>query len=90
MQMQPISQWPLAARQKIHGVMTDIDDTLTTDGQITEEVQSALVQLQSRGLRTVAITGRPAGWCAPFVGKLAPTACLNYSNCRRSPLGFLV
>jgi len=69
--MQPISQWPLAARQKIHGVMTDIDDTLTTDGQITEEVQSALVQLQSRGLRTVAITGRPAGWCAPFVGKLA-------------------
>lgn len=69
--MQPISQWPLACRQGIHGVMTDIDDTLTTDGKITEAVQQALVDLQKSGLRTIAITGRPAGWCEPFVGKLA-------------------
>lgn len=69
--MQPLSQWPLAARQTVRGVMTDIDDTLTTDGLIGEPVRLALAQLQSRGLRTVAITGRPAGWCEPFVGQLA-------------------
>jgi hypothetical protein len=28
----PLSDWPLAERARIHGVLTDIDDTLTTDG----------------------------------------------------------
>jgi hypothetical protein len=30
--MKPLDAWPLQERQGIVGVLTDIDDTLTTDG----------------------------------------------------------
>jgi len=41
----------------------DIYDTLTTDGRLTAEAYRALEALAARGLLTVPITGRPAGWC---------------------------
>ena len=62
-EMQPLSAFPEAARRKIRGVLFDIDDTLTTDGRLTAEAYGALEALQANGLRTVPITGRPAGWC---------------------------
>jgi len=48
------------------GVLTDIDDTLTTDGAITPDALQALADLKSAGLSVVAITGRPVGWSEPF------------------------
>ncbi|MDQ7743719.1 HAD-IIB family hydrolase [Hydrogenophaga pseudoflava] len=62
----PLSDWPLAARARIHGVLTDIDDTLTTDGAITPDALAALHALRAAGLPVFAITGRPAGWSEPF------------------------
>jgi HAD superfamily hydrolase (TIGR01484 family) len=64
--MRPLVDWPLAQRRKIVGVFTDIDDTLTTEGAITPDALQALADLQAAGLKVVAITGRPVGWCAPF------------------------
>ncbi len=64
--MQPLADWPLAARGGLLGVFTDIDDTLTTDGAITPDALAALVDLKAAGLRVVAITGRPVGWSEPF------------------------
>lgn len=64
--MKPLSAWPLQQRRRIVGVLTDIDDTLTTDGAITPDAVSALAQLKAAGLHVVAITGRPIGWCEPF------------------------
>lgn len=64
--MTPLSHWPLAARARIHGVLTDIDDTLTSEGDITPEALDALHQLRNAGLPVLAITGRPAGWCEAF------------------------
>ncbi len=64
----PLAAWPLAARAGLVGVMTDIDDTLTTDGTITSDALQALHQLKSLGLAVVAITGRPVGWSEPYVG----------------------
>ena len=46
--------------------MTDIDDTLTTDGAITADALQALHDLKAAGLQIVAITGRPVGWSVPF------------------------
>ncbi len=66
--MIPLNQWPLAARQNLVGVFTDIDDTLTTDGAITPDALQALAQLQAAGLKVIAITGRPVGWCEAFAG----------------------
>ena len=48
------------------GVLTDIDDTLTTAGAITPDALAALTQLEAAGLPVIAITGRPAGWSEPF------------------------
>ena len=64
--MQPLALWPDPTRQHIFGVLTDIDDTLTTDGAITPEALAALADLKAAGLHVIAITGRPVGWSEPF------------------------
>ena len=58
--MKPLVQLPRAG---IRALLFDIDDTLTTHGKLTAEAYSALERLHHAGLRAVAITGRPAGWC---------------------------
>lgn len=50
----------------MRGVLTDIDDTLTTDGAITPDALEALAQLRDAGLKVVAVTGRSMGWSEPF------------------------
>ena len=64
--MLKLADWPLAERQRITGVFTDIDDTLTTDGAITPDALQALTDLKTAGFLVVAITGRPVGWSEPF------------------------
>ena len=61
--MQPLSAFGLAERRRIRGVLTDIDDTLTSDGKLTPEAYDALGRLHEAGFLVVPITGRPAGWC---------------------------
>ena len=58
--------WPARRRRAIRWVLTDIDDTLTTDGAITSDALEALGKLKAAGLHVVAITGRPVGWSEPF------------------------
>lgn len=57
---------PDEAVARASGVLTDIDDTLTTHGVITPEALAALAKLRAAGVPVIAITGRPAGWSAPF------------------------
>ena len=64
--MKPLNTWPLTDRQRIKGIFTDIDDTLTTAGAITPDALAALGQLKTQGLSVIAITGRPVGWSEPF------------------------
>lgn len=66
MSLLSLSLWPIEARAGVHGVLTDIDDTLTTDGAITPDALSALHRLREAGLPVFAITGRPAGWSEAF------------------------
>ncbi len=54
--LQPLAGWPLAARQKLKGVFTDIDDTLTTDGAISPDALQALNNLRAAGFAIVPIT----------------------------------
>jgi hypothetical protein len=64
--MQPLRAWPEAARSGIVGVLTDIDDTLTTEGAVTRDALEALAALAAAGLHVIPITGRPVGWSEPF------------------------
>jgi HAD superfamily hydrolase (TIGR01484 family) len=61
--MRPLAEFPLAARRALVGVLTDIDDTLTTEGQLPAVAYAALEKLRAAGLLVVPVTGRPAGWC---------------------------
>ena len=48
---------------RVGAVCFDIDDTLTTGGRIRPDAWRALWRAHDAGLPTVAVTGRPAGWC---------------------------
>ncbi len=61
--MQPLDAFPMEARRLVKGVLTDIDDTLTTGGRLTAEAYAAMERLHGAGLLVVPVTGRPAGWC---------------------------
>lgn len=52
-----------AFNSKIEFVLTDIDDTLTTEGQLKAKAYESLWRLHDAGLKVIPITGRPAGWC---------------------------
>jgi HAD superfamily hydrolase (TIGR01484 family) len=58
---------PPAFERPIVGVLTDVDDTLTTDGAITPDALAALHALAAADVPVVAITGRPVGWSERFV-----------------------
>lgn len=58
--MKPLSSWQ---PRKLTVVFTDIDDTLTSHGQLHPEPYAALWKLQAAGVKVVPVTGRPAGWC---------------------------
>lgn len=61
--MQPLKSLTKANCTKIRFVLTDIDDTVTTEGRLTAKAYMALERLSEAGLIVIPITGRPAGWC---------------------------
>ncbi|MDP1651577.1 MAG: HAD-IIB family hydrolase [Rhodocyclaceae bacterium] len=61
--MQPLDEFPPEVAANIVGVLTDIDDTLTSDGRLTAAAYGALESLHDAGLKVIPVTGRPAGWC---------------------------
>ena len=63
MNPQPLATMPDRARRAIRAVLTDIDDTLTTDGKLTADAYAALERLRAAGKLVIPVTGRPAGWC---------------------------
>ena len=58
----------------LRGVLTDIDDTLTTEGAIPMGVVAALAALREAGIPVVAVTGRPMGWSRPIAATTPLTA----------------
>ncbi|MBT3360156.1 MAG: HAD-IIB family hydrolase [Rhodospirillales bacterium] len=64
--MKPLSEFTIGARRNVRGVLTDIDDTITTDGKLTAHAYGACERLHDAGFMVIPITGRPAGWCDHF------------------------
>ena len=69
--MKSLAELSADAGRQLIGVFTDIDDTLTTDGQLTAAAYNAMERLRDSGLAVVPITGRPAGWC-DLIARLWP------------------
>jgi HAD superfamily hydrolase (TIGR01484 family) len=62
----PLSALSRETCRGLTGIFSDIDDTITHHGRIVPEAFQALHQAREAGLRTVLITGRPAGWVDHF------------------------
>ena len=60
--MQPFETLPIAVAKNLRGILSDIDDTLTTHGKLLPCALQALSRAQENGLKVVVVTGRPAGW----------------------------
>lgn len=61
--MKPLAELPADARRQVRYLLTDIDDTVTTDGRLPSASIAAMERLQGVGIHVIPITGRPAGWC---------------------------
>ena len=61
--MKSLEKLPAQLRKQIRYVLTDIDDTLTVNGRLPSVVFVSMERLRDVGIRSIPITGRPAGWC---------------------------
>ncbi len=77
--MKPLDTMPRDVAASIHTVLSDIDDTLTTDGRLTVQAYAALQDLRDAGIRVVLVTGRPAGWC-DHIGRMWPVDAVIGEN----------
>ena len=64
--MRPLCEFPQEDLRKIKFILTDIDDTLTTNGRLPAKSYHALEKLHQASFKVIPITGRPAGWCDHF------------------------
>ena len=53
--MRPLSEMPDATRRNIRAVLTDIDDTLTTQGRLTADAYAAMENLRAAVDKIVAL-----------------------------------
>jgi len=77
--VKPWAQCDAGVLREVRGVLTDIDDTLTTEGAIPMGVVAALAALREAGLPVVAVTGRPMGWSRP-IARETPLAAVVAEN----------
>lgn len=52
-------------------LFTDIDDTMTDEGQLHASAYEALWKLSRANINVIPVTGRPAGWCE-MIARLWP------------------
>lgn len=71
--MKPVSALSDAVCQSLIGVLTDIDDTITTEGNLPAASYAMLERLTAAGILVIPITGRPGGWC-DMIARLWPVA----------------
>lgn len=71
--MKNLNQFNTNTQPKIKYLLTDIDDTLTTDGQLPACAYESLWKLHDSGIKVIPITGRPAGWCE-MIARFWPVA----------------
>ena len=63
MNLLPLSQCPKETLRSFLAVLCDLDGTLTLEGRLVPAAFTALERLRACGVKTILVTGRPAGWC---------------------------
>ena len=71
--MRPLADMPEVDAARVRLVLTDIDDTLTSEGRLPADAYRAVEDLAAAGFIVAPITGRPAGWC-DMIARFWPVA----------------
>ena len=61
--MKSLSNMPKESAKKIKALLFDLDGTFVSNDQLVSKAYESLEQLRNSGVKTIAVTGRPAGWC---------------------------
>jgi hypothetical protein len=69
----PIREIPAHRCRDLKTLFTDIDDTITEGGRLPASTFECFWSLEAAGVRTVVVTGRPAGWC-DHIARMWPVA----------------
>ncbi len=77
--MKELASLPRENLRQIKVVLTDIDDTLTTDGRLTSLSYNALEALNNAGIIIIPVTGRCAGWC-DHIARMWPVSAIVGEN----------
>ncbi len=77
--MRPVSELDTQTARRLRFVLTDIDDTITSDGALPAIAYAALERLRDDGLSVIPVTGRPAGWC-DMIARFWPVAAVVGEN----------
>jgi hydroxymethylpyrimidine pyrophosphatase-like HAD family hydrolase len=77
--MKPLDAIPEEVWSTVVGVATDLDDTLTHEGNLSVTSLAALGELRAMGVPCVIATGRPLGWAA-VVASIAPVRAAVAEN----------
>jgi len=61
--LQPLEQFASSDLSSIRYIFSDLDDTITSSGELLLPAYEALVNLARAGYELIIVTGGPAGWC---------------------------
>jgi HAD superfamily hydrolase (TIGR01484 family) len=62
MALRPLAELSTPACRDLVGILCDVDDTLTWQGELVPAAFLAMHSARAAGLRVVPVTGRPGGW----------------------------
>ena len=90
--IEDFSTSPKIEQYDIDSIYFDVDDTITTAGQLTVTAVEAIYQAHQAGLSLVAVTGRSAAWgemlfrLFPLQAVIAETGALYFTNRDSKPV----
>ncbi|SVB75066.1 uncharacterized protein METZ01_LOCUS227920, partial [marine metagenome] len=61
--MQPLSNMSAENALRIKALLFDLDGTFVSEDALLSSTYSSLEKTKNLGIKNIAVTGRPAGWC---------------------------
>lgn len=74
---QPLSTLDVARLRNVELLFFDVDETLTTHGQLHPDAYRTLHALRATGIDAIPVTGRPSGWGNAMLAMWPVTACIT-------------
>jgi HAD superfamily hydrolase (TIGR01484 family) len=78
--LEPLSEFTRGQAAGVSFLLSDVDDTITTDGRLFPGALEALWELNSAGIRIILVTGGSAGWADTYFRQWPVDAVITESG----------